>query len=301
MGKKRVGIVGLGKMGKNMALNLISKKYHVTVYNRSPESTREMARKGAIGKYSFEEFADSLGNRKIIILMVTAGKPVDDIIAGLFPFLSEGDIIIDGGNSFYEDSSRRYEVLKEEGINFIDLGVSGGLEGAKNGASLTIGGDKNIFKKIEFLFRDLAEKNGYGYVGNSGAGHFVKLIHNGIEYAILEAYGEGFEVLSKSEYKFNLKEIAKIWNNGSIIKSNLTELIEKILNKNPELKNTDGIIRGGESGKLAHSIAKKSGVEFDSLKLALRKRKLSEKKQSFSTRLISLLREEFGGHATKEK
>ena len=151
---KRVGLIGLGKMGKNMALNLISKGYHVIVYNRSPQSTKEMEKKGAIGTYSFEEFADSLGKNKIIIIMVTAGKPVEDIIVKLFPFLSEGDILFDGGNSFYEDSVRRYTTLKEEGINFIDVGVSGGLEAARHGASLTIGGDKNVFKKIEFLFRN---------------------------------------------------------------------------------------------------------------------------------------------------
>lgn len=301
MTEKRVGFIGLGKMGKNMVLNLISKRYGVVAYNRSRESTKEMEKKGSIGTYSFEEFCDNLGKEKIIIIMVTAGKPVDYIINGLLPFLSKNDIIIDGGNSFYEDSVKRYNSLKRKGINFIDLGVSGGLEAARHGASLTIGGDKAVFKKIEFLFRDLAAKNGYGYVGNSGAGHFAKLIHNGIEYAILEAYGEGFEVLSKSEYKFNLKDIARIWNNGSIIKSHLLELIEKIFDKNKKLAGTDGIIRGGESGKLAYSIAKKSGVEFDSLKHALQKRKLSEKKQSFSTRLISLLRAEFGGHETKRK
>jgi len=199
--KKVIGLIGLGKMGENMVLNLLDKKYKVVVYNRSSGPTKKLARKGATGSYSYEEFVKKLGKQKVIILMVTAGKPVDAVISDLVPLLDKGDIIIDGGNSYYEDSIKLCKDLKKKGINFLDMGTSGGLTGAREGASIMVGGDKKIFSKIEQLFRDLSVKDGYGYMGDSGAGHFVKIVHNGIEYALLEAYGEGFEILEKSKYK----------------------------------------------------------------------------------------------------
>lgn len=298
---KRVGFIGLGKMGQNMVLNLLKKDYEVAVFNRTIKPIKEMQEKGAIPSYSLQELASKLQKPRIIILMITAGKAIDEIISRLMRLLDKGDVIIDGGNSFYKDSIKRYKLLKTKGIDFIDMGTSGGLNGARYGASLTIGGNEKIFKKIEQLFRDISTKNGYAYAGKVGAGHFVKMIHNGIEYALLESYGEGFEMLEKSPYKLSLKNIAKVWNNGSIIRSHITELIESILTRNPKLKNTDGIIGGGETGSWAYNFAKSRNIEAESVKHALKKRKLSEKKQSFSTRLISLIRKEFGGHKTKRE
>ena len=297
---KKIGFIGLGRMGRNMVLNLLSKKYKVIVYNRDIEKVKEMEKEGAIGAYSLEELVNKLGKEKIIIMMITAGKPIDEVISGLSGFLSKGDILIDGGNSFYEDSVRRYELLNKKGINYLDMGTSGGLEGARNGACLTIGGEKNSFDKIEFLFRDLATKNGYAYLGDSGSGHFAKMIHNGIEYSLLESYAEGFELLAKSKYKFNYSDVSKVWSNGSVIRSWITELAERVFRKNPELKDIKGVIGGGETGSWAYNFAKKTGADADCLKHAIEKRKESEKKQSFGTKLIALLRNEFGGHEVKK-
>ncbi len=293
---KKIGFIGLGKMGQNLVRNLLEKNYEVIVYNRSPEPTKQIEKAGAIASYTLEELTSKLPEKKIIILMITAGKPIDKIISNILPYLSKGDIIIDGGNSFYKDSIRRHNLLKKYQINFIDMGMSGGLQGARHGASLTIGGDKKIYKKLKLLFKDMAIKNGYTYVGSSGSGHFVKTIHNGIEYALLESYAEGLEVLNESQYKLNLKEITRVWNNGSIISSYLLELIEKILKENPDLKGTKGFIGGGKTGTWAYKTAKSLNINFKTLKRALEKRKLSQKQQSFSTRLISLIRNKFGGH-----
>lgn len=299
--KKKIGVIGLGKMGQNMALNLLSKNYEVIVYNRSPEPVKQIQKNGAIPSFSLEEFTKKLPQRKIIIIMVAAGKPVDEIINQLIPFLAKEDIIIDGGNSFYKDSIKRYSRLKKKGIHFLDMGTSGGLEGARHGASLTIGSDKKIFKKIEYLFKDIATKNGYAYLGSSGAGHFIKMIHNGIEYALLEAYSEGFETLEKSKYKLNYKDIARVWNNGSVIESKILKYIEDVFKEDHELKSAKGIIGGGETGTWALKTAKELKSDFKTLEHALKKRKLSEKKQSFSTKLISLVRHEFGGHEIKKE
>ncbi len=296
---KQIGLIGLGNMGENIALNLLSKNYKLVVYNRSIEKTKQL-KHGSIPSYSLEEFLTKLNSPRVILLMLTAGSPVDQVINQLTTSLNKGDIIIDGGNSHFKDSVRRYNYLKSKSIHFIDIGVSGGITGARNGTSLTIGGDKPIFKKIEFLFRDLSKKNGYAYLGNAGAGHFAKMIHNGIEYALLQSYAEGFEIIKKSEYNYDLKKIARVWNNGSIIESHILSLIEDVLLKNPNLKDIKGIIGGGQTGQWAYKESKSIGVEFGTLKHSLEKRKSSEKKQSFSTKLISALRNEFGGHKAQK-
>ena len=298
---KKIAIIGLGKIGYNIALNLLSKDYSVIAYNRSPDKTKELEKKGAIPAFSFKEITEKTNSPRIILLAITAGKPVEKTINQLIPYLKKEDILIDSGNSFYKDSIKHHDLLKKKGIYFIDMGISGGIQGARNGASLMIGCDESAFKKIEFLCKDLALKDGYSYLGNSGAGHFAKMIHNGIEYAMLEGYAEGFEALKKSQYKFNLEKISKIWNNGSIIQSRILKIIEKVFAKNAELKNIYGIIGGGETGTWAYKTAKSQGTDFKTLKYALDKRKSSEKKQTFSTKLISALRHEFGGHEIKKK
>ena len=294
--KKHIGFIGLGRMGKKMVLNLIEKKYKVIVYNRSSEPTKRLAKRGAIASYSLEELSNKLPKPRIIVLMITAGKPVNDVIGKLVPSLSKNDIIIDGGNSYYEDSIKHYKMLKKKGINFLDMGTSGGLEGARHGASLMIGGDKNIFKKTEQLFKDLSVKNGYGYIGKSGSGHFAKIVHNSIEYSLLESYAEGFETLDKSKYDFDYKKISRVWNNGSIISSRIMELSEKVFEKSPKLKTFKGKIGGGETGTWGLKITNKEKVEAETLKHAIKKRKSSMKKQSFSTKFVAALRKEFGGH-----
>jgi len=294
---KKIGFIGLGKMGSMMVENLLSKKYKVVAYNRSPEPVKKIAKKGAIPANSIEELVIKLPKPRVIILMVTAGKPIDTVLKSITPLLSKGDIMIDGGNSYYEDSVRRYKKLKQKRIHYLDMGTSGGLTGARNGASLMIGGDKSIFKKIEPLFRDLAVKDGYGYMGPSGAGNFVKTVHNGIEYAILESYAEGYGLLDKSTYNLDLRNISRVWSHGSVIRSWITELAEQAFAKHHnKLKSYSGKIGGGETGKWTQMIAKKLKCDVHTLEHAIAKRKKSQKSQTFSTKFISAIRYEFGGH-----
>lgn len=295
--KKHLGFIGLGKMGENMVLNLLSKNYKIVGCNRNPAPTKKLAKhKGFVPAYDYKELVKNIPKPRTIVIMITAGKPIDEVIKELSGLLNKGDIIIDGGNSYYEDSVRRHKELKKKGINFIDMGTSGGLTGARHGASLMIGGDKKICKKLEPLFKDLAVKDGYGYMGDAGAGHFVKVVHNGIEYALLEAYGEGFEILDKSEYKLDYAEVSRVWNNGSVIRSWFTELAGKVFKKSNCLQMVKGKIGGGETGRWTLKIANKEGVDAHTLKHALNKRKKSLKKQSFSTKFVAAIRKEFGGH-----
>jgi len=296
----KLGFIGLGRMGHNVVLNLLSKKHKVVAYNRSTDKVKKIVKSGAIGAYSIEELVDKLPRPRAIVIMVTAGKPVEAVIKQLLPLLSKGDTIIEGGNSWFEDSARRYKLCKRKGINFLDMGTSGGLEGARYGASLMIGGDKAVFKRLEKLFRDIATKDGYGYFGPAGAGHFVKMVHNGIEYAIEESYGEGFEVLDKSKYNYDYEKVSGVWSNGSIIRSFLSETIQKAFKKDPKLRKFKGKIGGGETGTWMLKVANREKVEMETLKHALKKRKQSRKKQSFATKIVSAMRAEFGGHKEAE-
>src|SRR3989344_5983335 len=202
--------------------------------------------------------------------MVTAGKPVDAVIKELLPYLKQNDIIIDGGNSFYKDSIRRYKFLKNKRIHFLDIGTSGGLSGARYGACLTIGGDKKIFKKIDPICKAVSAKNGYAYVGKAGAGHFVKMVHNGIEYALLQAYGEGFELLFKGPYKnLDFRKISETWKNGSILQSKMMEWAEDAFKKDPKLSKIRGIVGGGETGEWTVKTAKECNVNVPLIRLAL--------------------------------
>ena len=295
--KKEIGFIGLGRMGSLMVENLLSKKYKIVAYNRSKEPVRRIAKKGAIASYSLEELIGKLKKPRIIVLMVTAGKPVDLVLNQLTGLLEKGDIVIEGGNSYYQDSIKRHNKLKKLGINFLDMGTSGGLEGARNGASLMIGGNKNIFKKVEQLFKDLAIKDGYGYMGESGSGHFVKTVHNGIEYSVLESYAEGYAILKKSKYKLNLEKVSKVWSNGSVIRSWITELAQRAFrNHTNELKGYKGKVGGGETGMWASKIADNLNIDVDTLKHAIFSRKRSMKKQTFATKFVAAIRKEFGGH-----
>ena len=292
----KIGLIGLGKMGYNMALGLLDHRHKVVAYNRSPEPTRKLSKKGAIPSYSYEELCKKLGKNKVILIMVPHGKPVDVVLKGLDKYLSKGDIVIDGGNSYYESSIKRYKMLKKKGVSFLDMGTSGGLEGARHGASLMIGGDKKSFRKVERIFKDLATKDGYGYMGESGAGHFVKIVHNGVEYGMLEAYGEGFEILHEGPYKLDFENVSKVWAHGSVIRSWLMDLAQEAFKKNSKLKGVKGIIGGGTTGKWAYKIAKKEKVEVVTLKHALKRRKESTKRQDFATKFVAEMRNKFGGH-----
>ncbi len=293
----QVGLIGLGRMGYNVALNLIDKKFRVVAYNRSPQKIHLLAKQGATPAFSLQELCAKLKKPRVVMLFVPAGKPVDQMIEKILPCLSRGDVVIDAGNSFYLDSIRRFKHLKKRGVNFIDEGTSGGLSGARYGACLTIGGEKKIFKKYEKLFKAIAMKNGYAYVGPPGAGHFVKMVHNGIEYGFLQAIGEGFDILHNGPYKLNYAEVSRVWSNGSIIRAYLLELAEKAFRKDAKLKKIKGVIGGGETGTWTYNVAKKEKVPVPVLQAALKARKASSKRPRFAGQVIAAVRNEFGGHA----
>jgi len=293
----KLGFIGLGRMGFNMVLNLKDHKIDAVAYNRHSEPARKIKKHGVEAAFSIEELMKKLPKQKIIWLMVTAGKPVDAVIKELLPYLKQNDIIIDGGNSFYKDSIRRYKFLKNKRIHFLDIGTSGGLSGARYGACLTIGGDKKIFKKIDPICKAVSAKNGYAYVGKAGAGHFVKMVHNGIEYAWLQAAGEGFELLLKGPYKnIDLRKTAKVWKNGSIIQSKIMGWAEGAFRKDQKLSRIDGIVGGGETGQWALKTAREYKVDFETLDLAIKSRKKSQKRPGFAGKVVAALRNEFGGH-----
>ena len=297
----KIGFIGLGRMGFNMALNLKDHKIGVIAYNRSPEPIKEIKKKKVEVAFSIGELMKKLPKQKIIWIMVTAGAPVDAVIEEILPYLKPNDIVIDGGNSFYKDSVRRYNYLKSRKINFLDIGTSGGLSGARYGACLTIGGDKNIFKKIEKICKAVSVKDGYAYMGNPGAGHFVKMVHNGIEYAWLQSLGEGFEILHKGPYNLDFRDVAKAWKNGSIIQSKMMQWAEDAFKKDLKLGRIEGIVGGGETGRWTVDSANEFGVEAGSIKLALEEREKSKSNPRFAGKVVAAIRFEFGGHSTVKK
>ncbi len=295
----RLGFIGLGRMGSNIVLNLLDKKFEVVVWNRSRGPVERAAESGAVAAESIEELCKRLTPPRIIWILVPAGKVVDEMIARLRPNISRGDIVVDGGNSYYKDSMRRYEDLKRDGIRFLDIGTSGGLEGARHGASLTIGGDREVFEAVEPALKAMATEGGYLYVGSSGSGHYVKIIHNGMEYAILQAYGEGYEALRNSPYELDLAAIARVWMNGSVIRSWLLELAGKALEKDPELDTITQEVGGGETGRWAIDQAWESSSPFSLISLAFSMRIHTRLKESFAGKVVAATRNEFGGHAVK--
>lgn len=298
---KKIGFIGLGRMGTNMVENLLDHRYKVVVYNRSIEPTKKLVRKGASPSYFLEEFMEKLGKNKIIWIMIKSGKPVEDTIKNLIPYLNKGDTIIDGGNSFYKDSIRRHDFLQKKKINFLDCGTSGGIEGARHGACMMVGGDKKTFDKIEFLFRDFCAKDAYAYVGKSGAGHFVKAVHNGVEYVMMGGLGEGFEILNKNKNKLNinLKEVSKVYANASIIEGKLTKWLWESFKEKNYLEKIKGVVPQGETEKELETINKV--YKMNLIKTAINQRKLTRKKSSYAGKIISALRNKFGGHKIIEK
>jgi len=291
-----IGIIGLGKMGLNIALNLLGKKHKVIGFDLDPSSRKHFSNCGGHSVDSIPLLPDHLNQRRIIWLMVPAGEAVDQVIDQLIPDLEKGDIIIDGGNSFYKDSIKRFNKLAEHGIDFMDCGTSGGLEGALNGACLTIGGNPEVFQTCESLFKDIAIQNGYMYTGGPGSGHFVKMVHNGIEYGMMQAIGEGYEIMENSGFDLDLKDVSSVWSHGSVIRSWLVELCEDIFIKNSKLDGIPGVIASSGEGKWCVETADELNIETPAMKAALDMRERSKIKPSFSSKLLASLRNQFGGH-----
>ncbi|MDP3724227.1 MAG: decarboxylating 6-phosphogluconate dehydrogenase [bacterium] len=295
-----LGFVGLGRMGLLIVEHLVEQGVRVVVFNRSPESLKQAESFGAEAAASMTDVALKLSSPRMVWIMVTAGKPVDVVLDDLLPTLSEGDMVIDGGNSDYKDSKLRFELCKEKGIHFLDIGTSGGLEGAQHGACLTVGGERSAYDQVEPLLQKIAAPDGYLYVGEAGAGHYVKTIHNGMEYALLQAYGEGLDVIKHAPYDVNLHALVRTWNHGSVIRSWLLELLEKALKKDPSLERIEGYVGGGETGRWAIEQAESVQVNVDSIKLALKKREESQDHPIFSSKVVAALRAQFGGHEEKK-
>ncbi|WP_432665610.1 decarboxylating 6-phosphogluconate dehydrogenase [Wukongibacter baidiensis] len=296
-----IGIIGLGKMGYNLALNMKEHNHQVLVFNRTQEKTKQAEKEGLIGVYSLEEMVEELKSPRIIWLMIPAGKAVDEIVERLIPLLDKEDIIIDGGNSNYKDTLRRYESLKEKEIRFVDIGTSGGMEGARNGACMMIGAEDDVFEIIEPIIKDICVEKGYLHTGKNGSGHYVKMIHNGIEYAMLQAIGEGFEILEKSQFDLNYKEIARVWSHGSVIRGWLMELMERAFMSDPQLDSIKGVVNSSGEGLWTVEEALELKVPAQTITSSLFIRYRSQQEDTFAGKVVSALRNEFGGHSVEKK
>lgn len=298
----KIGFVGLGKMGGRMVERLIRGGHEIVAFDPIRKAVKEAENKGAVPAGSLEELVDKLDPPRAIWIMVPSGKPTEETITTLSSFLREGDILIDGGNSFYKDSMRRAQALQAKGISLLDAGTSGGIWGLEIGYCLMIGGEDAAFEKVEPVFKTLAPDDGYAHVGPSGAGHFVKMVHNGIEYALLQGYAEGFEILNaKKEFKLDFEKIAHLWNQGSVIRSWLLELAEDAFKKDPHLRSIRGYVEDSGEGRWAVAEAIDNDVPAPVITLSLLERFRSRQADSFSAKVIAALRNEFGGHGVKKK
>lgn len=297
-----VGFAGLGRMGLAMVERLLKHKHKVVAYDQNQNQVKAARRKKAAAATSLSSLVEQLRAPRVIWIMVPAGAPVESVLRNLEPYLTEGDIVIDGGNSNYKDSMARAEQLKEGGIHFLDAGTSGGIWGLKEGYCLMVGGETKPFKRAEPLFQALAPKNGYAHVGPSGAGHFVKMVHNAIEYGMLQAYGEGYELMQQAEeFNLDLHKVSHLWNRGSVIRSWLLELTERALKKDPKLKSIEGYVQDSGEGRWSVEDSIERAVPLPTIALSLYARFQSRQKESFSAKIIAALRNEFGGHAVKKK
>ncbi|EPC8418296.1 phosphogluconate dehydrogenase (NAD(+)-dependent, decarboxylating) [Bacillus wiedmannii] len=296
----QVGLIGLGKMGLNLGKNLMDHKHEVVAFDLNASAVEEMKEYGATGTCSLNELVQSLQSPRILWVMVPHAV-VDSVIEEVTPLLSKGDILIEAGNSHYKESIRRYEQLKKDGIHFMDAGTSGGMEGARNGACYMIGGDQEAWDIVEPIFRDTAVENGFLYAGKAGSGHFLKMVHNGIEYGMMAAIGEGFEILEKSEFDYDYEKVSKVWNNGSVIRSWLMELTENAFSKDAKLDEIKGVMHSSGEGKWTVETALDLQTATPVIAMSLLMRYRSLDNDTFTGKVVAALRNEFGGHAVEKK
>lgn len=295
----KVGLIGLGKMGFNLGQNLLEHGHEVVAYDVNADAVAELGTKGAAGTASLAELVSQLDAPRIAWVMVPH-QFVDSVIAELTPLLSKGDIIIEAGNSHYKESIRRHDELAQSEIYYLDAGTSGGMEGARNGACYMIGGDEEAWAVAEPLFRDTSVENGYLYAGKSGSGHFLKMVHNGIEYGMMAAIGEGFEVLEKSGYDFDFEQVARVWNNGSVIRSWLMELVERAFSKDAKLDDIKGVMHSSGEGRWTLETAFDLQAATPVIAMSLLMRYRSLETDTFTGKVVAALRNEFGGHAVEK-
>ncbi|MGB0132185.1 phosphogluconate dehydrogenase (NAD(+)-dependent, decarboxylating) [Chlorobium sp.] len=288
--------IGLGKMGLNMVEHLLELGEKVAVYDLSSDVVEALALKGAEPAYSLEQLVRTVQHPRVVWLMVPAGNPVDEVLASLMPYLDRGDIVVDGGNSHYADSVQRAVRLLEQGIRFLDAGTSGGLEGARHGACIMVGGDRDAYIAIEPLLEALCVPGGYGYMGRSGSGHYVKMVHNGIEYGMMQAMGEGFDLLESSGFELDHAEVARVWSNGSVIRGWLMDLAARAFEKDGKLGYLAGNIADSGEGRWSVEAALRQQVSIPVISASLFRRYRSRSENNFSDKVVAALRHEFGGH-----
>ncbi len=297
----KIGFIGLGKMGLPMTERLLKGGHEVVVYNRSRDKVETAVSRGAEGASSVEELSEKLEGRKVVWLMVPSGSLVDSMIEKVSIHMNNGDIIIDGGNSNWKDSVRRGKSLSERGIWYIDCGTSGGVWGLENGYCLMYGGEKEPCSYAEPLFKTLAPDKGYLHCGKTGSGHFVKMVHNGIEYGMMQAYAEGFAILEKSEFNIDNLAVSRVWQQGSVVRSWLLELAERAFTEDPELENLEPFVSDSGEGRWTVDAAVELGVPAPVISSSIFSRFQSQGSGDFSMKILSALRNQFGGHAVREK
>lgn len=295
----KIGLVGLGKMGLNLGQNLLDHKHEVVAYDLNTDAVEEVKGYGAQGESSLQGLVQSLPVPRIVWIMVPHSA-VDAVIDQIRPFLSKGDIVIEAGNSQYKESIRRYNQLKEAGVHFMDAGTSGGMEGARYGACYMVGGDPEAWRVVEPIFRDTAVEKGYLYAGKAGSGHYLKMVHNGIEYGMMAAIGEGFEVLEKSRFDFDYEQVARVWNHGSVIRSWLMDLTERAFSKDARLDEIKGVMYSSGEGKwtVEEAMDLQTATPVIAMSLLMRYRSLDN--DTFTGKVVAALRGEFGGHAVEK-
>lgn len=296
----QIGLVGLGKMGLNLALNMTERGYEVIGFDRSADAVKQAEKQTIQGVATLAQMVAKLTPRRVIWLMVPAGEPVDQIISELTGLLAAQDIIIDGGNSHYKDTLRRYTDLKRQGLDFVDAGTSGGIEGARHGACVMVGADDVIFRFLEPLFKAITVPNGYLHTGETGSGHYVKMVHNGIEYGMMQAIGEGFDLLKHSRFRLDYCKVARVWNNGSVIRGWLMELTGNAYTKDPNLAGIKGIVHSSGEGLWTVQEALELEVPVPVIAASLLSRYRSFEEESFAAKVVAALRNEFGGHAVEK-
>lgn len=297
----KIGFIGLGKMGFNMVQRLMNDGHEVVVWNIDPNPIIEIEKKGAIAAASIDDLVNKLPERKVVWLMVPSGNPVDENIDSLKNLLKENDIIIDGGNSYWKDTQQRSEKLTKSGIHYLDCGTSGGVWGLQNGYCLMYGGEKNATDFVEPIFKSLAPEKGYVYCGQSGTGHLVKMVHNGIEYGMMQAYAEGFEILEKSPYKIDITKVADAWQYGSVVRSWLLELAVNAFKDDPKLEKLKDYVQDSGEGRWTVQTAMDFDVPAHVITASLYTRFQSRQDESFAMKVLAALRNQFGGHAVKTK
>ncbi len=298
----RIGFIGLGRMGANMVRRLMLDDHKVVVYNRTPEKTKEIEAEGATASFSIEELVGKLKKPRAVWVMVPAGDATEAQIEELLEHLEPGDTIIDGGNTNFHDDVRRYESLKAKEIHYVDAGTSGGIWGLEVGYCLMVGGDGEAVTPLEPIFLSLAPKGGYLHVGSPGAGHYVKMVHNGIEYGLMQAYAEGFEILHASDHDLDLAGISELWMHGSVVRSWLLELAGRAFRANgQDLAELKGWVADSGEGRWTVQEAIDRDVPAPIITLSLLMRFRSRQDDSYGAKVLAALRNEFGGHAVKSE